>query len=124
MLPARHRLRTGAEFTAVTRRPGGARAGSRLLVVHANQTDSRAARPPRIGFVVSKNVGGAVTRSRVKRRLRASMAPLLTTVPDGVDLVVRAQAPAAAATSAELAPELERLVNAALGRIRVEVASP
>ena len=92
-------------------------------MVHANLTDSRAARPPRIGFVVSKNVGGAVIRNRVKRRLRAAMAPLLTTVPAGVDLVVRAQPAAAAAGFAELTAELERLVPSALGRVRVEVAT-
>jgi len=127
VLPARHRLRTGAEFTAVTRRPGGARAGSRLLVVHANLTDSRAARPPRIGFVVSKNVGGAVVRNRVKRRLRAQMAGLLSMVPPGVDVVVRAQPAAADLPSAELRAELERLLRSVLARVgpsMVEVTRP
>jgi ribonuclease P protein component len=88
-------------------------------VVHANQTDSRAARPPRVGFVVSKNVGGAVVRNRVKRRLRALTAGLLPTLPAGTDLVVRAQPSAAESTSAELGLELDRLVRSVLGRVRL-----
>lgn len=121
MLPVRNRLRTAAEFTAVTRGRGGARAGSRLLVVHANQTDSRTVRPPRVGFVVSKAVGGAVTRNLVKRRLRARTAALLPTVPAGVDLVVRAQPAAAEVPSADLAAELERLVTVALDKLPTPV---
>lgn len=121
MLPVRHRLRTGAEFSAVTRGPGGARAGSRLLVVHANQTDSRAVRPPRVGFVVSKAVGGAVRRNRVKRRLRARVAGLLPTVPAGVDLVIRAQPAAADAASAVLAGEVQRLLDVVLSRVKPKV---
>lgn len=42
--------------------------------------------PPRVGFVVGKDVGSAVRRNRVKRRLREALAqvPLL----DGNDYVV------------------------------------
>jgi ribonuclease P protein component len=91
--------------------------GSRLLVVHANQTDSRAVRPPRVGLVVSKGVGGAVVRNRMKRRLRAHLATLVPSVPTGTDIVVRAQPAAAAAGSEELRGDLERLVRECLGRL-------
>jgi ribonuclease P protein component len=43
-----------------------------------------------VGFVVSKAVGPAVTRNRVKRRLRHLAADQLTLTPAGTDLVVRA----------------------------------
>ncbi|GAA5017611.1 ribonuclease P protein component [Terrabacter aeriphilus] len=95
MLPARHRLRERADFTSVVRGPGASRAGGRLIVVHANRTDARADLPPRVGFVVSKAVGNAVVRNRTKRRLRASMSARLAQLPEGLDLVVRAN-PAAA----------------------------
>ena len=117
MLPVQHRLRTGVEFSAVTRGPGGARAGSRLIVVHAKQTDSRAVRPPRVGLVVSKSVGGAVTRNLVKRRLRACVAGLIGTVPAGVDIVVRAQSAASDVPYADLAADLERLVGVVVERV-------
>ncbi|MFN2318488.1 MAG: ribonuclease P protein component [Dermatophilaceae bacterium] len=123
MLPVRHRLRTGAEFNAVTRGPGGARAGSPLLVVHANLTDSRAVRPPRVGFVVSKAVGGAVTRNLVKRRLRAQVAGALPRVPAGVDLVIRAQPAAAGVSSSVLGAELRRLLDAVLRRVPAGTAT-
>ena len=103
---------------------GAARAGSRLLVVHANQTDSQAVRPPRVGLVVSKGVGGAVVRNRVKRRLRAQTQSLIPAVPIGVDLVVRAQQPSAAASSAALGHELERLLGQVLERLSTGSGRP
>ncbi len=87
------------------------RAGSRLLVVHANRTDPPSDSPPRVGFVVSKAVGGAVVRNRVKRRLRAIVAPELPGLPVGVDLVVRANPSSAEATFAELSVALIPLLH-------------
>jgi len=118
VLPAQHRLRTGADLRAVIRGRGAVRAGSRLLVVHATTTDSRAGCPPRIGFVVSKAVGGAVVRNRVKRRLRAQTAALLGSIPAGVDLVVRAQPASSAADSATLGAELRRLLTVVMTRVQ------
>ncbi|MEO7060072.1 MAG: ribonuclease P protein component [Lapillicoccus sp.] len=96
------------------RGPGGWRSGGRLIVVHANQTDTRAGQPPRVGFVVSKAVGGAVTRNRTKRVLRHLVVARLPALPTGYDLVVRANPAAALATTPELAAELDRLVPKAL----------
>jgi ribonuclease P protein component len=67
----------------------------------------------RVGFVVSKAVGGSVERHRVVRRLRAVTAPLLDQFPVGSRVVIRALAPSAGATSAELAADLQ----GALGRV-------
>jgi ribonuclease P protein component len=62
--------------------------------------------PPRVGLVVSKAVGNAVVRNRVKRRLRHQIQPLLGTLPEGSSMVLRALPAAASASSAELAEEL------------------
>jgi ribonuclease P protein component len=62
--------------------------------------------PPRVGLVVSKAVGNAVVRNRVKRRLRHQVATHLGELPAGTSVVLRALPPAATATSAELAQEL------------------
>lgn len=119
MLPAPNRLRERADFTSAVRGPGGARAGSALVVLHANRTDARAGLPPRVGFVVSKAVGGSVVRNRTKRRLRAVMASELTGIPAGVDLVVRANPAAAQATSAELSGALKPLLHRVIRRFEV-----
>lgn len=112
MLPARHRLTERADFTVTMRGRGSRRRGTRLLVVHARATDpapgthARADQPSRVGLVVSKAVGNAVTRNRVARRIRHQVALLLPLLPGGTDLVVRANPPAAGATSAELGDAL------------------
>jgi len=123
VLPARHRLRTATDFSATVRGAGGARSGGRLLVVHARYTapadadDRPVAHPARVGFVVSKAVGGAVIRNRTKRVLRHLVAARLTRIPAGCDLVVRANPAAAGATTPELAAELDRALDAVLRRL-------
>lgn len=62
---------------------------------------------PRVGFVVSRAVGGAVTRNRVQRRLRHVVRSRLASLPVGALVVVRALPAAAAASSAELAADLD-----------------
>lgn len=51
--------------------------------------DRQVREPGRFGFVVAKTVGGAVTRNRVRRRLRAVCRDLLPIVPEGTDVVIR-----------------------------------
>ena len=117
MLPAQHRLRHSADFAAAVRAAGGARSGSRLLVVHANQTDTRAGLPPRVGFVVSKAVGSAVVRNRTNRRLRALMHHRINHLPSGTDLVNSANPAAAQANSTELASEIDVLLSRVVRRL-------
>ena len=62
--------------------------------------------PARAGLVVSRAVGTAVTRNRVKRRLRHLLAEQLVGLPPGTRVVVRALPAAADASSAELDRDL------------------
>lgn len=120
MLPAAHRMRTSADFTTVLRTRGSGRSGSRLLVVHVRtpgDADVADAAACRVGFVVSKAVGNSVVRHRTQRRLRHLMLPRLDAFPAGSLVVVRAQPPAAAASSAELGAELDLLIPRALARV-------
>jgi ribonuclease P protein component len=123
VLPARHRLRTAADFTATVRGAGGARSGGRLLVLHARDRDPAVtagtvgASGPRVGFVVSKAVGGAVTRNRTKRVLRHLVADRLPGIPPNVDLVVRANPASSAASTPQLAAELDRTLAAVLRKV-------
>ena len=93
MLPRASRLKGSEDFRLAIRR--GIRVGRTSLVLHAGSTPGR--QGVRVGFVVSKAVGDAVTRNRVKRRLRHLALPQLATTPAGVDVVVRALPPAAGA---------------------------
>lgn len=71
---------------------GGVRAAGRYVVVFARPQDNDLEHP-RFGITASRKVGGAVVRSRVKRRLReilrTMVAPEIRTV--GVDVVVNAR---------------------------------
>ncbi|MEP9384199.1 ribonuclease P protein component [Nocardioides sp. KR10-350] len=110
MLPRSNRLTDSETFRSAVRR--GRRAGSRSLVVHLLAGDSSG--PPRVGFVVSKAVGSAVVRNRVKRRLRHLAREFLTELPGSAVLVVRALPDAAALSSAELGAELHRCLSRVL----------
>ena len=82
------------------------RAATRYLVVHRrliDPADATRTSGPRVGFVVSKQVGNSVVRHRVTRRLRAVLAEQLPGQPESADLVVRALPAAAGAGSAQLA---------------------
>ncbi len=92
-------MRASWEFRDTMRR--GVRAARPTLVLHAQQLPSP---PSRVGFVVSRTVGGAVVRNRVKRQLRHLVAPHLNdSTPMAV--VVRAL-PAASQQSERLRDDL------------------
>lgn len=77
---------------------GGVRAGRPTLVVHARRSGESVSRA---GFVVSKAIGNAVTRNRVKRQLRHLVAGRLGSAPAQVSVVVRALPPAASGRVAQ-----------------------
>ena len=112
MLAPEHRLRDSEAFTRTVR--SGRRAGGAALVVHLLADGTRTA-PPRVGLVVSKAVGNAVVRNRVKRRLRHAVREFLADLPAGTELVLRALPPAAGLSSAELRAELTRCLQRARG---------
>ena len=101
MLPRASRLNSSEDFRSTVRR--GIRVGRPSLVLHAGAASGHDG--VRVGFVVSKAVGNAVTRNRVKRRLRHLAVAELAATPAGTDLVVRALPPAASA-GPELRDEL------------------
>jgi len=82
-------------------------------VVHLDASADASGEPPcKVGFVVGRDVGGAVTRNRVRRRLRHLVRAHLDELPAGV-LVVRALPAAADADAPELRSDLGRC----LGRV-------
>ena len=87
-------------------------------MAHLHAPDARADAitepvPRRAGFVVSREVGGAVTRNAVRRRLRHVIRDRLSALPPGSVLVVRALPGSARASATELAAD----IDAALRRL-------
>jgi ribonuclease P protein component len=115
VLERRHRLTSAAGFGAAVRR--GRRAGTRTLVVHLQEPAAGAPAGPeaRVGFVVGKSVGNAVTRNLVKRRLRHLARERLVSLPGSAVLVVRALPASATATYAELGADLDRALARTTG---------
>jgi ribonuclease P protein component len=124
VLPQQTRMRSPEEFRRTLRsgrRAGGAVvAGALLLTAGAVPTDAG----PKVGFVVSRAVGSAVVRNRVKRRLRELMRRRIAWLPGGCLLVLRAHPAAAGARQADLAADLDlvlgRLLRRQVGALRQE----
>ena len=125
MLSAANRLTDAQSYRTVIR--SGRRAGSRTLVVHLVEhvevSDPGMSTSPRVGLVVSKAVGNAVTRNRVQRRLRHLVREQLDRLPRTGALVIRALPDAAGATSAELRTDLDRCLQRALPSTEPERAT-
>ena len=104
MLSRPNRITRGADYKAVVRR--GARcAGAHTVTYVRTSDDDHAAR---FGFIVSKQVGSAVTRNTVRRRLKALCSQELAGVRAGSDIVIRALPSAATADFASLHAEVAR----------------
>ena len=89
---------------------------ARIIKSPLGDQPQRSAATAQVGFVVSKAVGNAVTRNRVKRRLRHLVAARLDAVPAYAQLVVRAL-PAAASQPERLASDLDSAWAAAISRL-------
>jgi len=110
------RLRKSADFRDVRKR--GRRVSDGLMMFGSVPTDDEMTR---VGLAVSKRVGGAVTRNRVKRRLRECFSSIAT--QPGYNIVVSARPAAAQAGYHVLLCSLRRLAGRA-GVLQHDVAEP
>jgi len=102
-----NRLTRGAEYKAVVRR--GGRCAAAHTVTYVVTSDHE--RPARFGFIVSKQVGSAVVRNTVRRRLKAVCLHAIEGVKPGSDVVIRALPSAATADYSALRDEVERCLG-------------
>jgi ribonuclease P protein component len=115
-------LKRRAEFLRLR---NGARCATTAFVLEGKRRAERGEGTmidqPRFGFTVSKKVGGAVERNRIKRRLRAAVRDVMRghARPD-FDYVLIARRPALDAGYGALVADLVR----ALGRVHAAPAQP
>ena len=91
MPPKRGRLSRSAEFERVYRQ--GRSVGNRFLVLYSFPRTSAGepADGTRLGVSVSRKVGGAVDRNKVKRLLREAFRAEASRLPADVDVVIVAR---------------------------------
>ena len=96
------RVRSTREFAAIQKR-GRKVHSSNFVVLSFRQSPARTSR---FGFAVSRRVGNAVTRNRLKRRLREMFRLHRRELAPARDFVVIAKPGAAGLSYAELVQEL------------------
>ena len=114
-------MRSPEEFKRTLR--AGRRAGSSAVAAHlllpdgSGQSDLvQTDTAPKVGLVVSRAVGSAVVRNRVKRRLRELMRRRVASLPGGCLLVLRAHPAAAGVRQADLVADLDLVLGRLLRR--------
>ena len=110
MLAKANRVTSAADYRRLVR--SGRRSKGSLTLAYARRTDRDA--PLRVGVIVARNVGKAVTRNRVRRRIKAASRSLTARVR-GLDVVVRALPAAADAPWEALEREVHHHVDALAG---------
>lgn len=109
--PKAQRLRRRPEFVAV--QSTGRKVHGNGFVALVLRTEGATLSPlarGRIGFTVTKRIGNAVTRNRIKRRAREWLRTH-GWVPAGLDVVFIAKDAAATQSPAALAEDLRRMVG-------------
>ena len=121
--PKRGRLSRSAEFERVYRQ--GRSVGNRFLVLYAfpRAGDTAAVDGPRLGLSVSRKVGGAVDRNRVKRLLREAFAGEVERVPVDHDVVLVARPEARELAEREGLEGMRRELADLVGRAMTESAT-
>lgn len=108
----RNRLSRSRDFDSVYRH--GRSVSTRFLVLYRFDREENGGEA-RLGIAVPKKIGGAVTRNRIKRRLREAWRELLPDVPSGADYVLLVRGPLAEAEGRDAAWLRER-VHEVLGK--------
>lgn len=101
-----HRLTKDRDFRRVRGEGKSWGQTSMMLFARANGLEVS-----RYGFVVSKHIGKATVRNRVKRLMREAVRQFHPQIPPGWDLVLLARKPIAGRTYWEIVATVEELLN-------------
>lgn len=110
------RVRRRSEFRTAQRL--GRKLVARHFVLLLYVRDDAPNQPARLGLVVSKRVGNAVTRNRAKRLIREAFRRCPELWPPGVDFIVIARPSKAPLTAEQLQNELSALEQPIGRRVR------
>ena len=114
MLAKSARLTESADFARATK--SGLRFSTRNFVGYLYPTNSD--QPARAGLIISKNVGGSVTRHKIARKIRHTFREIYSQLPNGGLLVVRALN---SAHDADVAQEVTVIVGQLLKKLSDKV---
>jgi ribonuclease P protein component len=118
----RHRLSRSRDFDAVYRH--GRSVATRYLVLYSFAREEDADDEPRLGLAVGRQLGTAIERNRLKRRLRAAFDEVKEAVPSGRDYVLIARPGLPEAIAGQGFPWLVERVNEVFERSRVADRTP
>jgi ribonuclease P protein component len=106
VLAKANRIVSATDYRRLVR--SGRRARGSLTLAYGRRSEPGS--PMRMGVIVARNVGNAVVRNRVRRRIKAVGWSLAQDV-QGLDVVLRALPTAATADFAAIDGEVRRLVG-------------
>ena len=110
MLAKSARLTESADFARATK--SGLRFSTQNFVGYLYPTNFD--QPARAGLIISKNVGGSVTRHKIARKIRHTFRELYSQLPTGGLLVVRALN---SANDADVTEEVTKIVGQLLKKL-------
>ncbi|MBM7648137.1 ribonuclease P protein component [Bacillus ectoiniformans] len=103
------RIKKNDEFQSVFNR--GKSFANRQFVIYMYKNENEV--PFRIGLSVSKKIGNAVMRNRIKRYIRQSFAELKEQIKPGYDFVIIARKPATDLSCKEVKSSLAHILKRA-----------
>jgi ribonuclease P protein component len=106
VLAKANRIVSATDYRRLVR--SGRKARGSLTLAYGRR--SNPGEPLRVGVIVARNVGNAVVRNRVRRRIKAVAWTMAQDV-HGIDVVVRALPSAARAEFVDIDVEIRRLVG-------------